>query len=603
MAVAAKRKRTKSRRSKPPTAGWWGNGPPPAERYPGVTLELDARWVATRKRWESRDGRYWFDQEAAEIALDFFPAYLEHHKGEFAGLPFQLLEYQDLLLTRPLFGWKRTSDNLRRFRKVFLALPKGNGKSPLGAGIGLLLTFADDEDGAEVYAAAADREQAAVVFDTARYMVEASPALRSRASVMRRLIEYPERHSIYRVLSADVRGKHGPNIHGLIFDEFHAQPSRDLYEALYRGTTKRLQPVILMITTAGDDDESICAEEWEYARHVIDGAYPDDSYLPVIFEATPDDDWTDPEVWQRVNPGLGVTVKRDAIEAECRAAQNEPRKRNDFLRYHLNRWTQQATAWIPIEWWDACDEPVLLDETLAERPVYGGLDLAQKIDLAAHALVFQSPADPLELEVLTAEDEDAEDLVKKTLSLDYSIDIIPSFWIPEETMFEHERQDRVPYSLWAERGFVEGTEGVTINYDAIFSTIERKLPRRFPLLKGADLGYDPAFATDIATKLRAAGFKAIEVPQNYQHMNEACQVFEALTRAGRVRHGGHPVLRQNLLNVAVRTDDAGRIRPVKPRKRSKRIDGVVAVLMAISRMIRDPGVRASVYETREPVVV
>lgn len=574
--------------------GWWGAGLEPSRRWPGVTISLPT--VRRRGRWESPEGRYYFDATAAQRAVDFFPSCLRHHKGEFADQPFKLLSYQDQLIVRPLFGWKRTADGLRRFRKVFLAVPKGNGKSPLAAGLGLYLTFCDEEEGAEVYAAAADRDQAAIVFDTAKIMVEGDDLLSAESKVYRRAIEVSATHSYFRVVSADVRSKHGPNIHGLVIDEFHAQPTRDLYETLYRGTVKRRQPVIFLITTAGDDDESICAEEWEYAQRIISGTITDDTFLPAIFEMAKEDDWKSPEVWKRVNPGYGVTVKADAIAAECQAAQNEPRKLNDFLRYHGNRWVNQATAWIPVDWWDACKSTLNMSELAALRP-YAGLDLAQKNDLAAFSLVFKRPLEgkPLQVEV-SQKDEESGQAIKRSVSLNYSIDVLSWFWIPEETMREHERLDRVPYEQWEKAGLLTATEGDVIDFQRIYDDITQKIMPAFPLLAGAQCAYDPAFATEIALKLRGSGLKMIEVLQNYKNLNEPSLTFETLIKAKRVRHDGHRVLRWNIENVAVKADDAGRIRPVKQRRRAKRIDGVTAALMALSRLIMGRG--GSIYDTR-----
>jgi len=546
------------------------------------------------------DGRYYFDAAEAKAKADFFPDCLTHHKGEFAGKPFTLLDYQRLLIVLPLFGWKHalgSQRGLRRFRKVFLAVPKGNGKSPLGAGLGLALTFVDGEDGAEVYSAAADRDQAAIVFDTARIMVESDPVLAERSNVLRRAIEVPTKRSYYRVLSADAKTKHGPNIHGLVFDEFHAQANRELYETLHRGTVKRRQPVTVLITTAGDDDESICAEEWDYARRVQSGTIEDETYLPVLFEAAKTDDWKDPAVWRRVNPGFGITVKAEAIAAECNAAMNEPRKLNDFLRYHLNRWVNQATAWIPIDQWDACQGPMLTDEQLRELPVCAGLDMSQKYDLTSLVLVFPRPIEGPAITVDVKTLDDAEQPATRTVSLNLELFVVPFFWLPEATLQERVKQDRVPYDQWEQAGLLRVTEGNVIDYDAILAFVAGELTERFPRLMGAEIGYDPAFATDIATRLLAKGYQMIEILQNYKHLSEPSHLVEALIRAKRVHHDGHRLLRWNWENVAVRTDDAGRIRPVKPRRRAKRIDGVVAMLMGASRAIfAQPG--GSVYDTR-----
>lgn len=549
-------------------------------------LEISAVWSRDAKRWESPDGAYHFDTDAADWAEGFFPAMLLHHIGEYNGQPFELLDYQRVLI-RAAFGWKR-ADGLRRFRKVFLAIPKGNGKSPLCSGVALLLAAFDNEAGAEVYAAAADKQQARIVFDTARIMVSKSEKLGQVFEAFRDSLKVRGGTEYFQVVSADAPTKHGFRPHGIVFDEFHAQPDRNLYDTLDRGTVKRRQPMAWLVTTAGDDDESICFEEWDYARRVMSGTITDETFLPMIFELTPEDDWTDIEVIRRVNPGFGITVKEDALRAALQAALNEPRKRNSFLQLHGNRWVNQATAWIPVEWWDACAAPLPPDEELAKLPCALGIDMAQKIDLASAVAVFRLPLEDAgeeQIEVLT--EDEAGEPIRRTVSLNYRIAIVPAYWLPEDTLREHAAVDRVPYDVWRDEGLVRATAGAVIDSDAIVSHVVA-LGRRFPLAKQGEVGYDPAFATEIALSLQKAGWKTVEVLQNYKHLSEACQVFEALVKARRVLHGGHRLLRWNLENVAVRQDDAGRIRPVKPRKQAKRIDGVVASIMALARLMAMP---------------
>lgn len=589
--AVARRRRASARPKKAPTTRqrkatpWWGAGPAPEVRWPGVMLEIPAVWSRQAKQWESPDGRYHFDVDAADWAEGFFPAMLVHHIGEYNGQPFELLDYQRVLI-RAAFGWKRR-DGLRRFRKVFLAIPKGNGKSPLCSGVGLLLAAFDNEAGAEVYAAAADKQQARIVFDTARIMVEKSEKLGQVFESFRDSLKVKGGTEYFQVVSADAPTKHGFRPHGIVFDEFHAQPDRNLYDTLDRGTVKRRQPMAWLVTTAGDDDESICFEEWDYARRVMSGSIEDEAYLAMIFEAGSEEDWTDIEVVKRVNPGWGVTLKADAVENSLLAAQNEPRKRNSFLQLHLNRWVNQATAWIPVEWWDACDAPLPSEAELATYPCAVGVDMAQKIDLAAAPVVFRLPLEeaPETVEVVT--EDEAGTPVKRTLSLNYRIAILPAFWLPEDTLRERAAVDRVPYDIWREEGLIKATAGAVLDSDAIVSHV-LGLAKRFPLVKQGDVAYDPAFATEIAVRLQAAGYKTVEVLQNYKHLSEACQVFEALVKAKRVIHGGHRLLRWNVENVAVKQDDAGRIRPVKPRKQAKRIDGVVATIMALSRLMALP---------------
>jgi phage terminase large subunit-like protein len=557
-----------------------------------------------RGRWESPDGRYYFDVAAADKFCDFFPTFLRHHKGEFGGTPFELLPYQAKTVIRPLFGWKHASDGLRRFRKVFLAIPKGNGKSPLGSGLGLALLLCDQEQGAEIYAVAADREQAKIVFNTSKIMVEESadldgdgrPDLLAECDLYARSMVVPLTHSTYQVRSADVASAHGPNVHGLIFDEFHAQPNRELYEALHRGTVKRRQPVTLMMTTAGDDDETIAAEEWEYARRIQRDPAADETYLPVLFESSTDDDWMAPDTWKRVNPGYGVTVKAEALAVESRAAQLEPRKRNDFLRYHLNRWVSQATAWIPIEWWDACELALPGDEVLQGLTCAGGLDLAQKTDLAAFVALFREPiAEDVpapEIEIVATEPleggrPDQLVTVKRKASLNYRLYLVPFFWLPEDTLRQRAKEDRVQYDVWRDLGLLRATEGTLIDYDVILRDITEEIGPRFNLQRG-QVGYDPAFASDIAPKIAQAGYQTVEILQGYKYLSEPAQLFEGLLKAGRVHHDGHKLMRWNVENVSIKQDDSGRIRPVKPKRAIKRIDGVVATLIALNRLMAEP---------------
>jgi phage terminase large subunit-like protein len=572
---------------------WWGMGEAPHVRWPGVTLEIPCVWNQTQKRWETSDGWFWFDAESADFAEQFFPTCLQHHIGnDWNGKPFELLPYQSVIV-RALFGWKR-HDGLRRFRKVFLAVPKGNGKSPFGAGLGLFGAFFDGEAGAEAYAVAADRKQAGIVFDSAKVMVERNTRWDGLFQVFRDSIKQAGGTECFQVLSSDASTKHGFRPHFIIFDEFHAQPNRDLFDTLYRGMGKRRQPVLVMITTAGDDDESICFEEWDFARRVRDGGIDAPEYLPMIFEATPADDWSIEETWRRVNPGYGITIRADYFEVESRAAQAEPRKRNSFLQLHLNRWVNQATAWIPVEWWDACYQS-FTDEDVKGLTCAAGLDLAQKWDLAAFVVAFRKMIGEASVVEVLDKDEVKGDSVKKVVTLNYEISLVPFFWIPEETMRQHEKIDGVPYSQWARDGLITPTEGAIIDYTRIYSDITTKILPRFPLLKQGLIGYDPAFATDIATQLRdKAGLKVHEVLQNYTHLSESGQVFEAMVKAKRARHAGHRILRNHVENMAVKRDDAGRIRPVKPKKNTKHIDGGVSSLMALKGLMLTPEGKKSV---------
>ena len=583
--------------------GWWGTGPPPWERWAGTTLKLDAKWSAARKRWESPCGKYFFDAEAADRAVSFFPNFLSLTKAR-SGEPFVLMPWHEFLVVRPLFGWKRSSDGLRRFGKVFIAAPKGNAKTPLGAGLCIQLTFADGELGADGYVVAGDKEQARVLFDDARQMVETNPDLTShregpQIEVLTNAIFSHKTNSSMKLVSSTAGTKHGTRPHVVVIDEMHVQRDRNLFEAFRKSMGKRDQPVLIMLTHAGDDDESICYEEWDLSLRLMAGTAADDSYLPVIFAATPDEDPHSPKTWNRVNPGLGISTTIRGMEDESRAAKNEPRKLNDFLRYNLNRWVNDAVAWFPVDLWDANAAKLADDAALAKLLCCGGLDMAQKIDLASFVLAFKHPIDATPLSIEHVEiDTDGKPIPekKRSLNLNYAVSLLPLFWIPEATMHEREKVDRVPYSQWAREGLIIPTEGTIIDPNRIFADIVA-LAKRFPLMKQAEIGYDPAFATDIALSLQAEGFKVVEVKQNWG-LSEPSYMLEALLKAKRVQHGGHRVLRWCAENVAVKTDSAARIRPVKPRRQAKRVDGVIASIMALSRLHVMQPPKKSVYNTR-----
>jgi phage terminase large subunit-like protein len=609
--TTVERSRTRRRATTPrPPAPWWGDGRAPHLRWPGSFIEIRAVWSTKRARWESPDGRYYFDVEAADKACDFYPTFLTHHIGEFAGQSFTLLDWQRCA-TRAVFGWLRSSDGLRRFRKVFVFVPKGNGKSPWASGGGIYLTLCDGEEGAEVYALAADKLQARIVHKTARVMVQQSADLSELCEVLTDSIYSPQSHSMFQVLSADAKTKSGVRPHGIIMDELQEQPNRDLLETLEQSMGKRRQPLLLMLAHAGDDDESICYEEYTLAKAVISGNVQDETYLPIVFEIGDKDDWRDPEAWRKANPAYGITVKQDDMERQCRAAQNEPRKKNAFLRYRLNRWTNDAIAWIQIEDWDSCDEAPSYEDGLLTA---AGLDMAQKIDLAALSVVVRHPRPrPLYVTVNDVAEQlartEAPQPIETQLSINFAVSVYCFFWMPEDTMRKREKEDRVPYSEWAREGLITPTPGVLIDEDRILSDIKTKIVPSFAL-RARRCGYDPAFvSTSLLNGLAGAGLQMVETKQNYQMMNVPCQALYGLIQAKWLRHGtskrSHP-LRWCAENVAIRQDDAGRIRPVKPKNQRKRIDGIVATAMGLDQLLRAPGAAPNGYNERaargEPVI-
>jgi phage terminase large subunit-like protein len=477
-----------------------------------------------------------------------------------------LEQWQKDQVIRPLFGWKR-ADGTRRYRRAYIEIPRKNGKSTLGAAIALALLYIDNEPGAEVYSAASDREQAAIVFNEARAMVETSPELLRRSKPFRRSIVVPGTRSSYRVLSADAPHQHGLNAHGIVFDELHTQPDRELWDVLNTSTGARRQPLVVMLTTAGYDRESICWEQHEYARQILQGIVQDDSFFACIYGADEGDDWLDPATWRKANPNLGVTISADYLESEARRAQISPAYQNTFRRLHLNQWTQQETRWLPIETWDTCNQPVDA-ELLKGAECYGGLDLASSSDIAAFVLDF--PNEPGEGEHHAW---------------------LPFFWIPEANMIERARKDRVPYDAWVRAGLIKATPGNVIDYRQIVADIIA-LGEKYHI---REIAFDRWGAVQISQELMGAGFELVGFGQGFQSMAPPMKDLLRLVMDRKLAHGGHPVLRWMADNLVVRQDPAGNVKPDKAKSREK-IDGIVSGLMALDRASRHQG--GSVYEDR-----
>ncbi len=514
------------------------------------------------------DGDFWFDQEAATDAVDFFPECLRHVKGEWSGQPF-VLEPCEHDIIAAIFGWKR-ADGMRRFRTVYIEIPRKNFKSTLAAGIALLLLFADNEPGAEVYSAAADSGQAQIVFKMAKQMVELSPTLSARAQPFRNSILCPETASSYQALSADAPTKHGINAHGIIFDELHTQPNRHLWDALTTATGARRQPLTVALTTAGYDPRSLCGQEHDYALKIMKGIIQDDTYLPVIFAARPKDDWTKESTWRRANPLLGLSLKLDYLQKECKRAQEMPAYENTFKRLHLNIWTEQSVRWMPVELWNKCAgeaDPVKLEGA----ECFGGLDLASTYDIAALELFFP-------------------DMGGRVLSF---------FWIPEENMRRRSGRDRVDYEVWVKQGLVEATPGDVIDYAFIRHRINQ-LGEQYNI---REIAVDRWNATQIITELGNDGFTMVPFGQGMRDMTFPTKELMRLILQRRIAHGGNPVLRWMASNVAVRQDPAGGLKPDR-EKSGQKIDGIVALVMAIGRaMVHGGGEGGSVYEKRGLVTI
>jgi phage terminase large subunit-like protein len=517
-----------------------------------------------------------FDEAAGNRVVEFIERYCRHSKGEWAGQPIRLEAWQRQLV-RILFGWLR-ADGTRRFRIAYVEIARKNAKSTLAAAIGLYLTLADYEPGAEVYASATKKDQAKIVHSAAEAMVKLSPALRKYLKTFRNNIHCPQTGSKFEPLGADSDTLDGLNPSGNIVDETHAHKDRALWDVLQSAQGARRQPLTLAITTAGVyDPEGIGWQLHHAATQVLEGAVEDDRFFAFVATMDEGDDWTSRAAREKANPNLGVSVKEVYLAEECATAQREPSAMNAYLCKHLDVWTAQALRWIRPDDWTACGtSPAPLDGQIC----YGGLDLSTKLDMTAFVAVAGDSAT--------------------------GFDCLFRFWVPEALVQARERRGDTPsYHRWVEQGLLFATPGNVIDYAFIEQEI-LALAKRFRLVQ---IGFDPWNANQTAVRLQQAlnpantktGFQMVEMRQGMQTLSEPAKEFEKLVVSQKLRHGGHPIMRWMVANVTTRQDANGNIAPDKSTSTGK-IDGVVATILALGRAIVTPH-RKSVYEDRGLVEV
>lgn len=492
--------------------------------------------------------------EVADKAVKFIRA-LRHTKGKWAGVKFNLQPWQENEIIRPLFG-KLKRDGTRQYRTAYIELPRKQGKSEIAAAIALYMLFMDGEQGAEIYSAAADRDQASLVFNVATAMVRQSPTLRKMCKIVesQKRIVVHSTNSFYRAISAEAYSKHGFNASCVIYDELHAAPNRELWDVLSTSQGARTQPLMIAITTAGYDRNSICWEQHDYAKRILSGVVKDKTFLPVIYAAEDTDDWTDEKVWAKCNPAMsgGKTHFRniDEMRALAAKAMEIPALQNTFRRLYLNQWTSQDTRWIDLTLWD--DNAGLFDElALHGQQCYLGLDLSTTTDLSALVAVFPGG------------------------------EVLAEYWLPEQGIEDRERKDRVPYRQWAKMGRLNLTPGNVIDYQQI----RLKVQQWGKLYDVQEVAHDPWNATQLSLDLTGDDFTMVPIRQGFASLTAPTKELMNLLLARKLKHGGHPVLRWNADSVAVEQDAAGNIKPSK-RKSTQRIDGIVALIMAVDRRSR-----------------
>lgn len=521
--------------------------------------------------WRTRD-KYYFNRKKANRIVDFFEKELVHIKGKFAGKPLRLEPWQRRILRRA-FGWIRRDDGTRKYREIYIEVPRKNGKSTLVAGIGLYLLLCDREVGAEIVSAAGDREQAGNIFDVAKHNVDLNPRLNDRARAFAKTITYYKKASKFKVISSEAKTKHGSNLHGVLFDELHTQENRDLFDTLRSSTSSRLQPLQVYITTAGFDRNSICWEQHDYAVKVRDGIIEDESFLSVIYALDEKDEelygkdyWKNEKLWFKANPNLGISKSLEYMRKECQRAIDTPGYENTFKRLELNIWTEQDTRWLSMTQWDKNSAKFEIEQ-LKGRECFAGIDLSSTMDISALVLLF-----PLD---------------------DGTFAVLPFFWVPEKAAPKRKTKARVPYPEWVSEGLIMATDGDVVDYDKI----RQKVIDLSKIYNIREIAIDRWNATQIMTQLQGDGFTVVPFGQGYKDMSSPCRELEKLIVQARIKHGGHKVLRWMASNVSVEQDHAGSLKLSKKRSKEK-IDGMVCLVMGLGRYLVAEPPQLSVYEKR-----
>ena len=494
-----------------------------------------------------------YDEAKASRVADFIESLCCHTKDSptaRAGEPIKLLPWHREWLIEPLYGWREdTAERLRRYRVAYIEVPKKNAKSSALAWLGSYMLMGDDEPGALGCIAAKTRKQASVIFDELAEVVRMSPGLGEELEVVRstKTIFHRATSSSLHVISRDAGAAEGPSYSFVFFDELHTQPDRLLWESLRYSGRARRNPLLVTITTAGSDRHSLCWEQHEYAEQVIaDPAY-DPRFYGKIYGPKAGDDYFDPEVWRRCNPGMGVTMTEESFAADALEAKNKPTKLNGWLRRSLGVWTESENRWLDPDQWAGCSGPT---GVLTGRQCIIGMDLSKRIDFSAMVALF--PND------------------------DGTFDVDAKFWLPRELVADRERQDKQPYQLWAEQGWIDTTDGNVIDHAAI-----REYVLNYAKTHTVEqIVADETGATQLLIELAGSGLDVQTYGQGFRSMSSPTGRLETLVIERKLRTGGNPVLSLMASRVTIETNSYGEVRPVK-KKSTGRIDGIVALIFAI----------------------
>jgi len=489
-----------------------------------------------------------------------FVEHLKHIKGPLAGTNIRLEPWQCFILVNA-FGWVWKAGqrkDMRRFRRVYVEVPRGNAKSTLSSCIALYMLAADGEGGAEVYSAATTRSQARITFNDAQHMCRKSPELAKALGieVNAHNINVLRTASKFEYLSSESGTHDGLNIHMALIDELHAHKTRDIYDVIETGTGKRPQSLLWAITTAGSNRAGICFEVRAYLTKILQGVATDDAVFGAIWTIDDGDLWTSPASWAKANPNWDISVMPDVVGQLAAKAQQMPAATNNFLTKHLNVWVNADVSWMDMRAWDRAGDPSLDIGDFEGEQCWIGLDLASKTDIAAKMRLFRREIDG---------------------TTHYYA--FGQYYLPEAAVTDGRNSQ---YSGWEIEGRLRTTPGDVLHFDAIREDLMED-SRRYQVV---DIGYDPWQATQLAQQLQSDGATVTEFRNNVQNFSAPMKEIDALIRSGRLHHDGDPVLAWMASNVVCHVDNKDNIYPRKERPENK-IDGIVALITALGRCMAE----------------
>lgn len=495
-------------------------------------------------------GQYIFDQERAERPIQFIERFCKHSKGEWAGKPVKLELFQKAFISA-LFGFIDKDTGLRKYRETLFLVARKNGKSTLLAGIGLYMMLADHEAGAEIYSCATKKDQAKIIFDEICNMVKQSPQLRALVRKRKSDLYCASTMSKMQALGKNSDTLDGLNSNCVIMDELHGVKDRNLYEVLKQSQSARRQPLMIMITTAGTVRECIFDDMYNYAKSIIDGTFQDDTFLPVIYELDSKEEWKNPKAWMKANPGLGSIKKTADLEAKVNRAKNNPNDLRGILVKDFNVRQNGETAWLSFD--DINNEKLFDLEKFRGKYAIGGADLSITTDLTAAALLMM--------------DRETEERF-----------VAQMYWIPEDSLEKHVKEDKIPYDIWHERGLLRLCRGNTINYSDVTKWFLEMVNEHG--ITPAWIYYDSYSARYWVEEMENEGFQMVRCIQGAKTLSLPMQQLGADLQSKKVNYNNNPILKWCLSNTGIQTDRNGNIVPIKSQGAKKRIDGTASLLDA-----------------------